>query len=70
MDTIKTEVYNVLEKAIRAAITAGELSIAEVPDIPFSPTKTPEHGDIATPVALGLAKQARMAPSQYSRDHC
>ena len=33
-----------------------------MPDIPFSPTKTPEHGDIATPVALGLAKQARMAP--------
>ena len=62
MDAIKTEVYNILESAIRTAIEMGELSIAEVPDIPFSPTKTPEHGDIATPVALGLAKQARMAP--------
>ena len=62
MDAIKTEVYNILETAIRAAMVSGELSIAEVPDIPFSPTKTPEHGDIATPVALGLAKQARMAP--------
>ena len=39
-----------------------ELAISEVPTIPFSPTKTPEHGDIATPVALGLAKHARMAP--------
>ncbi|MXZ01378.1 arginine--tRNA ligase, partial [Candidatus Poribacteria bacterium] len=48
--------------AIRAAVTAGELAISEVPTIPFSPTKTPEHGDIATPIALGLAKQARMAP--------
>ncbi|MDE0427061.1 MAG: arginine--tRNA ligase [Candidatus Poribacteria bacterium] len=62
MDAIKTEVYNILENAIRAAMESGELSIAEVPDIPFSPTKTPEHGDFATPVALGLAKQARMAP--------
>ena len=62
MDTIKTEIYDILENAIRAAIASGELSIAEVPNIPFSPTKTPEHGDIATPIALGLAKQARMAP--------
>ena len=62
MDTIKREIYDILENAIRAAIASGELSIAEVPNIPFSPTKTPEHGDIATPIALGLAKQARMAP--------
>ena len=62
MDAIKTEVYNILEAAIRAAVAAGELPISEVPTIPFSPTKTPEHGDIATPIALGLAKQARMAP--------
>ena len=62
MDTIKTEVYNILESAIHAAVDAGELAISEVPTIPFSPTKTPEHGDIATPIALGLSKQARMAP--------
>ena len=62
MDAIKTEVYNILADAIRAAVAAGELTISEVPTIPFSPTKTPEHGDIATPIALGLAKQARMAP--------
>ena len=62
MDTIKTEVYNILESAIHAAVAAGELAISEVSTIPFSPTKTPEHGDIATPIALGLAKQARMAP--------
>ena len=62
MDAIKTEVYTILETAIRDAIESSELAIAEVPDIPFSPTKSPEHGDIATPIALGLAKQARMAP--------
>lgn len=62
MDTIKREIYDILENAICAAIASGELSIAEVPNIPFSPTKTSEHGDIATPIALGLARQARMAP--------
>ncbi len=62
MDEIKSEIYNILKGAIRSAIAAGELPISEVPEIPFSPTKTPEHGDIATPVALGLAKSAKMAP--------
>ena len=62
MDEIKSEIQEVLKGAIRAAISAGELLISEVPEIPFSPTKTPEHGDIATPVALGLAKTAKMAP--------
>ncbi len=62
MDKIKSDIYNILERAIRSAIEAGELPISEMPEIPFSPTKTSEHGDIATPIALGLAKQAKMAP--------
>ena len=62
MDEIKSDIYNILESAIRSAIETGELPIYEVPEIPFSPTKTPEHGDIATPIALGLAKPAKMAP--------
>ena len=66
MDAIKTEVYDIIEVAIHAAVAAGELVISEVPTIPFSPTKTPEHGDIATPIALGLAKQARMAPRKIA----
>ncbi len=66
MDTIKTEIYDIIESAIQEAIATAELTIPEVPKIPFSPTKTPEHGDIATPVALGLAKQARMAPRKIA----
>ena len=66
MDTIKTEIHDIIESAIQAAVATGELAIPEVPKIPFSPTKTPEHGDIATPVALGLAKQARMAPRKIA----
>ena len=66
MDTIKTEIYDIIESAIRAAVAAGELAIPKVPKIPFSPTKTPEHGDIATPIALGLAKQAKMPPRKIA----
>lgn len=62
MDEIKSEICDILKGAIRAAIEVGELPIPDVPEIPFSPTKTPEHGDIATPIALGLAKSAKMAP--------
>lgn len=66
MDGIKEEINNILEGAIRKAIDIGELQISEVPTIPFSPTKTPEHGDLATPVALGLAKQAKLPPKQIA----
>ena len=51
-----------LQAAIDTAVAAGDLPRLDVPDIPFSPTKTPEHGDLATPVALGLAKKAHLAP--------
>ena len=65
-DTLQSEIHAILQGAIRDAIATGELSIAEVPEIPFSPTKTPEHGDFATPVALGLAKQAKMPPRKIA----
>ncbi len=62
MDNIKTEISYILQEAVGAAVDSGALPITETPTIPFSPTKTSEHGDLATPIALGRAKQARMAP--------
>lgn len=67
MAALKTEVHDILKGAIHTAIEAGKLPISQAPDIPFSQTKTPEHGDIATPVALGLAKKARMAPRKIAK---
>ena len=67
MDAIKTEVYNILETAIRAAITAGELSITKVPNIPFSP-----HEDPGTPAISprqshwDSQNRARMAPRKIA----
>lgn len=65
-DTLKSEIHAILQGAIRAAMEAGELAILDVPDIPFSPTKTPAHGDFATPIALGLAKQAKLPPRKIA----
>ncbi len=62
MDEIKSAIATILQEAIQDAIDASELPINTPPDIPFSPTKTPDHGDIATPIALGLAKTAKMPP--------
>lgn len=62
MDEIKIKIDGILKQAIQDAIDAGQLQISNIPKIPFSPTKTPEHGDIATPIALGLAKAAKMSP--------
>lgn len=62
MDEIKIKINVILKQAIQHAIDAGQLQISNLPEIPFSPTKTPEHGDIATPIALGLAKAAKMSP--------
>ncbi len=66
MLAMQAEIADILRAAILAAAAAGELSVFEVPNIPFSPTKTPEHGDFATPVALGLAKQAKLPPRQIA----
>ena len=66
LEKIKYDIYKILEKAIQMAITIGELKIDKIPKIVFSPTKTPEHGDIATPIALSLSKSACIAPRKIA----
>ncbi len=52
-----------LEERIRSALRAAELPDA---DPALERPRQPEHGDWATPVALGLAKEARMAPREIA----
>ncbi len=63
---VKRQIENVLRTAIQTAIARGELSLNDVPDIPFSPTRTAEHGDIASPIALSLAKTVKMPPRKIA----
>jgi arginyl-tRNA synthetase len=52
-----------ISAAIRSARAAGELpELDSVPTIDVKPPRSPEQGDYGCPVALALAKPARMKP--------
>ena len=63
---VRNQIKGILRDAINAAIQSGDLPHVDTPDIPFSPTKAPEHGDIASPIALSLAKTAKTSPRKIA----
>ena len=67
---VKDHIKGILQDAIESAIQSGDLPRMDTPDIPFSPTKAPEHGDIASPIALSLAKLAKTSPRKIAEDNC
>lgn len=62
MKLLPKETANLVKQAIEAAQTAGDLPEFDIPAIPITPTKHESHGDYACPVAMGLAKSAKMKP--------
>ena len=62
----KNQIKGILRNAVDAAAQSGDLPRISVPDIPFSPTKALEHGDIASPIALSLAKTAKTSPRKIA----
>ena len=67
INQIKLRVSHTIKAAIQQAINQNEISLESIPDIIFSPTKGPEHGDIATPIAMSLSKLAKMPPRQIAK---
>jgi arginyl-tRNA synthetase len=59
---MKTQLEALLTRALTAAVTRGVLSISRVPALQFEVPKERQHGDLASNVALVLAREARMAP--------
>ncbi len=60
------ELSDAVQIAVYSAVQAGELD-AEVPrDIHIERTRTREHGDYATNIAMQLAKPARKAPREVA----
>lgn len=61
-----SEATDVIAKSVRVAleqaVADGALSLDEIPEIPVDSPKEGSHGDLACPIALGLARAARMAP--------
>lgn len=66
MDHVRHDISDAIRRTISELVAAGQLPPAveaQVADgIPIEAPKDPAHGDLASPVALGLAKSARMAP--------
>ena len=66
LDQIKQDIRRTLEAAVQNAVSEELLQLDQIPEIVFSPTKTPKHGDIATPIALTLAKSAQIPPRKIA----
>jgi len=63
---IADDISQLIEAAIKKAQKKSDLPKFDIPAIVIERPKDPTHGDYATPVALGLARYARMAPVQIA----
>ncbi|MEO1442875.1 MAG: arginine--tRNA ligase [Chloroflexota bacterium] len=68
MIQLPKEHAKLVEQAIKAAQAAGDLPVFDIPEIPIEAPKKPEFGDYACPVALRLAKDAKMKPPQIAQE--
>ncbi|MBI1876685.1 MAG: arginine--tRNA ligase, partial [Chloroflexi bacterium] len=64
---IRNEIAQLLEIAIQQAQQTGVLPAFDLPEVVVERPKDLAHGDYATPVAMGLARLARMAPLQIAQ---
>lgn len=61
-ESIKERVTCQLEEAARTAKAVGELNFIELPSYVLEEPREKEHGDLATNLAMVLAKQAKRSP--------
>ena len=61
-ESIKKRVTNQLEEAAQAAKAVGELNFIELPSYVLEEPRERQHGDLATNLAMVLAKQAKRSP--------
>ena len=59
---IDVRLQNLIEKSIKKCIKDGLFSIETIPEIELDTPKRPEHGDLATNVAMILASKAKAKP--------
>lgn len=63
---IREELREVLERAISRAQEEGALPATAVPEVVVERPSTEAHGEYASPLALKMARAARMAPMQIA----
>ena len=59
---VRDDIMRLIAGAIRKAQRKGDLPPFEPPDVPVARAKDESHGDYASPVCMGLARFARLAP--------
>jgi arginyl-tRNA synthetase len=63
---VKDAISALVTAAVRAAMDAGEIDLAQAPEPGVERPRDASHGDWATTVALRVAKEAKMAPRQVA----
>lgn len=61
------QLTDIIQKGLLSAREAGEIAFETLPAIILEAPKQAAHGDVACPVALGLAKQAKKNPRDIAR---
>ncbi|MDR3541140.1 MAG: arginine--tRNA ligase [Desulfosporosinus sp.] len=65
-EDIKTRVTNQLVEAANSAQAAGTLTFEELPNFVLEEPRERQHGDLATNLAMVLAKQAKRSPREIA----
>jgi len=63
---LKETLQFLLKQALESLVDTGELSLSALPEIPVERSRDGAHGDYASPVAMGLAREARMNPREIA----
>ena len=61
------ELADVVKNAVRIAQESGGLPAFDIPEIRIERPRDPAHGDYASPIAMQLARLARMAPLKIAQ---
>ncbi len=64
---LRDQISRMIEDGLRAAQKAGDLPAFELPPVVIERPKQAEHGDYSSPVCMGLARYARMAPIEIAQ---
>jgi arginyl-tRNA synthetase len=65
-ENLKTKITNQLVKAADSAQVAGELKFEELPNFVLEEPREKQYGDLATNLAMVLAKQAKRSPREIA----
>ncbi len=66
MKLLQYEIAQWVKESINTAQNQGELPPFDPPEVVIARPKDPTHGDFATPLAMGLARLAKLAPLQIA----